>query len=182
MRVSRKLATDQDTIKRFLDVFGNAMIILSSNPLANPGFFVSAHGFIHGYVEEGFFKKEDLLIKALRDSGFPDDTGPIGALRTDQDGSREAAEQLMGAAKQWQTGDDSARTDVGWAASEYSSIMRKHLERLKNLIFPLLEQNIPLEEEHALAASFDTIISEASGQEDFDKLVQSLEEELNDWR
>ena len=51
---------------------------------------------------------------------------------------------MIKAARQWQAGDDRARTDVSWSASEYTSNFRQHLDRLKNLIFPLLEQNLSL--------------------------------------
>ena len=92
---------------------------------------------------------------------------------------------LIKAAEQWQAGDLQARMEVGWAASEYSSMIRQHLERLKNLIFPLLEQNIPIEEEHALSEKVDEIIFDGDLQtnpEKFDELIVSLEEELSDWR
>lgn len=184
MRVSRKLAADQGTIKRFLDVFGSAMVILGSNKLARPGFFVSAHDFIQGYIVGGFFKKEELIINTLDSCGFPTDAGPIGALRSDHNKSLEASEHLIKAAKQWQTGDEDARVEVGWAASELSTTIRQHLERLNNLIFPLLEQNISLEEEHELAARFDTVGANAGDKEDskkFDRLIAALEEELYDW-
>lgn len=185
MRITRKLRGDQETIKRFLSVLGGGMLVLSSNKLANPGFFILAHGFIHEYIENRFFKKEELLIKVLEDSGFPTNEGPIGGMRTEQNKSREAADLMINAASQWKTGDESARAEVGWAASEYTSIFRKHLERLKNLIFPLLEQNIPIEEEHKLAARFDTIVFDDANQDDPDKytkLIETLEEELSDWK
>jgi hemerythrin-like domain-containing protein len=74
---------------------------------------------------------------------------------------------------------------MGWATSEYTSTLRQHLERLKTLIFPLLEQNIPIEEEHKLSESVDALILDGDVQthpEKYEKLVVTLEEELADWR
>jgi hemerythrin-like domain-containing protein len=185
MRIARKLSADQEAIYRFLTVLGGAMIELSSNKLARPEFFIQAHDFITNYIEGSFFKKEELLIKTLEEIGFPPDDGPIGFMRTDQSKSHQAAVQLVKAAEHWKAGDESARVDVGWAASEYTSTIRQHLERLKTLIFPLLEQNLPLEEEHVLSDNVDKLVNNGNLQahpEKYEQLVVILEEELNDWR
>ncbi len=184
MRIARKLSADHDIITRFITVLGGGMIEISSNQFAQPGFFIMAHGFISEYIEGTFFKKEELLIKALEDIGFPSDNGAIGFMRSDQKKSREASEQLFKAAKEWQSGDKSARVDVGWAASEYTATLRQHLERLKNLVFPLLEQNLTTEEKYKIAEGFNTILFEAEAQnapDKYDKLIETLQEELYDW-
>jgi len=185
MRFTKNLRADQELILRFLDAFGKASMILGSSKLARPGFFIFAHTFIHEYIEESFFKKEDLLIKALEDSGFPGDEGPIGSIRAEQKKSYEAAELLLNAAKAWQAGDEEARIEVGWASSEYSSILRLQMDRLKNLIFPLLEQNLNSEDEHKIAEGFNNVVFEGTLKNDPDKylkLVETLEEELSDWK
>ena len=185
MRIARKLRDDQKMLSRFIAVLGGGMVELSTNKFASPGFFILAHSFITEYIDDGFFKKEELLIKALEDVGFPPDDGPIYSMWSEQKKSQEAAEHLIKAAKAWQAGDDNARVDVGWAASEFTSNLRQHLDRLKNLILPLLEQNLAIEDEHKIAEGFNTVIFEAYMKNDpdkFDKLVEDLEEELADWR
>lgn len=185
MRIARKLSDDWELIDRFIAVLGGGMIELGSNKLARPGFFVLAHNFIVEFIEAGFFKKEELLIKALEDVGFPPDDGPIYFMRSEQKKSREISEQLIKAARQWQAGEDNARMDVGWAASEYTSNFRQHLKRLKNLIFPLLEQNLTIEDEHKIAEGFNTVVFEADMKNDpdkYNKMIKELEEELADWR
>src|SRR3972149_2173109 len=113
MRIARKLSADQETIYRFLAVLGGAIIELNSNRLARPEFFLLAHTFIVEYIEGIFFKKEELLIKALEEAGFPPDDGPIGFMRGEQIKSHKASEHLLDAVKHWQAGDEQARVDVG---------------------------------------------------------------------
>lgn len=185
MRIARKLNADMESISRFIAVLGSAMLELSGNKLARPGFFIVAHSFIAEYIEGGFFKKEELVMKALEDVGFPPDDGPIYYMQSEQDKTREAAAHMVLAAKQWQSGDENARVDVSWAASEFTSTLRQHLDRLKNLIFPLVEQNLALEDEHKIAEGMNTVIFEADMQNDpdkYDKMLETLEEELADWR
>lgn len=185
MRITKSLNADQEIIMQFLDIFGGGAVALSGNKYARPGFFIFAHTFIREYIEGGFFKKEEFLIKALENCGFPLDDGPIGAMRAEQQKSREAAELLINAAKGWQAGDEEARVEVGWATSEYTSAMRQHLERLKNLIFPLLEQNLSRDDEHEVAEGINKVLFEGALKDDperYNKLLDSLEEELSDWR
>lgn len=186
MRVTKYLRDDQRLILRFLDAFGGGAAILGSSRLARPGFFIFAHTFIWEYIDGSFFRKEELLLRALEESGFPADEGPVGAMHAEQKKSREAAELMFNAAKAWQAGEEEARVEVGWAASEYSSTFRQHMDRLKNLIFPLLEQNLSPEDEHKIAEGLTNIVFEGTMKNDqpekYLKLVETLEEELGDWR
>jgi hemerythrin-like domain-containing protein len=106
-------------------------------------------------------------------------------MRTEQKKSQEAASLLISSAREWQAGSEEARTEVSWAASEYSSILRRHLDRLKNLIFPLLEQNVTSEDEQRIAQGLNTIVFENTLKDSPDKylkLIESLEDELSDWK
>ena len=185
MRITKNLRADLETIKRFLDALGGGSVVLGKNKLARPSFFILAHSFIQEYIEKGFFKKEEFLIKALEDAGFPSEGGPIGSILTDLKKCRDAAELLINASKQWQDGDEVARGEVTWAVSEYTSICRQHLDRLKNLIIPLLEQTFSLDEEHKMAEELNNIIFENALKNDpgkYIKLIEMLEEQLSDWK
>jgi hemerythrin-like domain-containing protein len=185
MRITKYLRTDQDNITRFLAVLGSGSVLLSTSKRARPSFFIIAYTFISEYIEEGFYKKEELLIKALEGGGFPSDDGPINAMRADHKKSHDAAELLIGAAKHWEAGDEMARSEVGWATSQYTSAVRQHLDRLKNLIFPLLEQTITVDEEHIVTEGMSNMIFEGGlkdGTEKYIKLIGELEDELSDWK
>ena len=172
MRITKNLHPDQDTIDRFLAVFGSGSSMLGHSKLARPGFFVVAYNFIHEYIECNFFKKEELLMKALEEVGFSPDEGPVGLMHTEQKKSQETAQVLINASKGWQAGDEEARTEVAWASSEYISILRPHLDRLKNLIFPLLEQNLSEEDEHKIAEGFNNILFENPIEAAPDKYIE----------
>jgi hemerythrin-like domain-containing protein len=184
MRLKRGFNTDLETVKRFLDVLGGSAVVLGSTNFGRPGFFIYAHGFIHDYIEMVFLRKEELLIDALKTCGFPPDDGPIGFVRADQEKIKTTAVALLAAAQHWQTGDENARSEVAWSVSQFTSTFRQHLERLKNLIFPLLEQNLTLEDEHRIAERLNTIVFEVEPEDEpdrFKKMIETLEEELRDW-
>ena len=185
MRIEKSYRSDQEIILRFLDVLGGGSAILSGNKRARPGFFVFAHTFIREFIEESFFNKEKLLIDALENNGFPVDEGPVGAMLAEQSKARDAAQHMLNAAKGWQDGDEEARGEVGWATSEFTSTLRQHIDRLKTLIFPLLEQNITPEDEHRISEGLNkiTFVNSSKGDADkYTKLIESLEDELSDWK
>jgi hemerythrin-like domain-containing protein len=185
MRIAKIFRADQERILRFLDVLGEGSVILTNSKHARPGLFIIAHVFIREYIDDIFFSKEELLIKALEDDGFPPEDGPVGSMRAEQKKSREAAQDMLNAAKGWQAGDEDARAELGWATSEYTSTLRQHMDRLKNLIFPLLEQNMSPDDEHNIAEGLNIIGFEKATKDDPDKyvkLIESLEDELSDWK
>ena len=185
MRIAKNFRADQENISRFITALGSGSVILSTTKYARPGFFIWGHGFIKEYIEEGLFKKEEILIRVLEENGFPSEGGPVGAMRSDQKKSHEAAELMVNAAKQWQAGDEVARSEVGWATSQFTTAIRQHLERLKSLIFPLIEQTISIDDEHKLSEEVNRIVFEGGlkdGEEKYIKMIQTLEDELSDWR
>ncbi len=185
MRLSKALRADQETITRFIAALGSGSVALSNSKLPRPDFFILAHAFIKEYIEAGFFKKEEVLIRILDEGGFPPDSGPIGSIRTDQKKSRAAAESMLNAAKQWQAGEEAARSETGWATSEFTSTIRQHLERLKSLILPLIEQTISVDEEHNVSDQINSLVFEGelkNGTEKYIKLIEQLEEKLSDWK
>jgi hemerythrin-like domain-containing protein len=184
MRISKTLRSDQENIKRFLTVLSGAAIEVRANKRAKASFFLRAHEFMEEYIHNGVFKKEGPLIKVLEDGGFDLTEGPIGALTSDYKKCDELSKLLLNAVNQWQLEDDARnRLEVGWAASEYASTLRQHLERLKSLIFPLIEQTIPMEEEDAVSEAINNVVLEGNlknGVEKYIKLIEELEEELAD--
>jgi hemerythrin-like domain-containing protein len=185
MRIAKNFRADQENISRFIAALGSGSVILSTTKYARPDFFISAYGFIRDYIEDGLFKKEELLIKVLEENGFPTESGPVGGVLVDQKKIREAAELMFNTAKQWQAGDEIARSELTWATSQFTGATRQHLERLKSLIFPLIEQTISLDEETQLSEDINKIVFEGGlkdGTEKYVKLIAALEEELSDWR
>ncbi len=185
MRIARAIKTDQETIKRFLDVLGGGSIALGNSKLAQVSFFILGHSFIQEFIEGIFRSKEEYLINALEDGGFPTEGGPIGSLRADQKKCIESAELLLTASEQWKNGDEVARSEVGWAVSEFNNSCRQRLDRMKNLIIPLLEQTFSLEEDQQMAEEITNMALANLPKDNPDKyikVIEKLEEQLSDWK
>jgi hemerythrin-like domain-containing protein len=184
MRATRILSADQELVTRFLAALGRGLVVAGRSKGARPGFFIYGASFIRDYMEPVYFQKEEVLLKALENCGFPPDEGPVGAMRQEYQKSREASAMLAEAAKAWQGGDDGGRAEVVWATSEYTSLMRSHFERLRNLIHPLLDQWVTPDDELRIAEELNLIEfadREAEPMDKYTKIVQMLEDEVSDW-
>ncbi len=182
MSIIKNLRPDQDIIKRYLGILGTGSASLGNNKRAQAGFFITAHAFIDGYIEQSLFKKEEILIKALEDGGFPAGSGPVGNMRSDQEKSRKEAELIITAANLWQGGDEAAKGELGWALGSYTTTLKTHMERIKTLIIPLLEQTLSLEDEDKLVGGLDVIGFDIDLTKKFTQQIEALEEEIGDWR
>ena len=128
--------------------------------------------------------RQESLLQALEDSGFPKDEGPVWKMRQEHEKSREISRTLYEAAKAWQAGDETGRPEVVWATSQYTDLMRHHFERLRNLINPLLEQTVTPEGEQKIAEDLNLIAfadREAEAPDKYSKIVDMLEEEARNW-
>lgn len=184
MRATKILNAEQELVTRFLVVLGKGLVIAGHSRSARPGFFLFASNFIREYLEPEYLRKEEVLMRALEDAGFPSDEGPVGGMRREYQKSGEISKILYETSKAWQAGDEGARAEVVWATSEYTALMRHHFERLRNLIDPLLDQTVTPEGEHKIAESLNQIEfadPERASPDKYLKIVQMLEDEVKDW-
>ena len=184
MRATKILSEDQEFVARFLAVLGKGLVIAGRSRSARPGFFVFASNFMRGYLEPQYLAKEDVLLKALEDCGFPPDSGPVGTMRGEYEHSRQLSQTISAAAKAWQEGDEGGRAEAIYAASEYTGVMHRHFERLRNLINPLLDQWITPDGERRIAEQLNKI--EFADRDDespmgFKNIVKMLEDEVREW-
>ena len=185
MRIAKILNLEQELVTRFLAVLGSGLVVAGHSKAARPGFFIFASNFIREYLEPEYFRKENVLLQALENSGFSPDEGPVGVTRREYEKSREISNILFEAAKSWQAGDEGGRAEVIWATSEYTALMRRHFERLRNLIYPLLEQSITPEGEQRIAEDLNLIAfadREAASPDKYSKIIDMLQEEVGDWQ
>jgi hemerythrin-like domain-containing protein len=185
MRIVKILREDEVLVIRFLSVLGRGLSAAGHSKAARPGFFVFSGNFIHGYLEPIYFKKEEVLLRALEDCGFSADGGPVGTMYLNHQKSREISVILAEAAKQWQGGDEGGRAEVVWATSEYIDLMRKHFELLRGRIHPLLEQSLSVEDEEKAAEDLNLVAFEdpnSDSPDKYTKIIKMLEEEVNEWK
>lgn len=185
MKAIKILRTEQELIDRFLAVFGLGAVKASQNKPVQPGFFIYGCSFIKEFIEGSYFKKEQVLFKAMEESGLAADSGPLQKMLEEITSSQEISSELLAAARQWQGGDLEGRNGIIWTTSSYTSMLRQHIDRSRSIVFPLAEQVIPPDEQHKIAEAYNHIVFEAGEihpVEHYEKIVAALKDESDEWK
>lgn len=144
---------DRGTVKDFADFLGN--------------FADKCH---HG-------KEEDRLFVAMNAHGFPKDFGPVAVMLADHVEGRGHVKALreIGSGSGPMMGEESDA--VVTHSHAYVSLLRAHIMKEDNILYPMAIQAIPAEEMAALSSSFDDFERKVMGEgehERFQSLAQAL--------
>jgi hemerythrin-like domain-containing protein len=148
-----------------------------------PGFFIDAAAFIRGFADGCHHKKEeDVLFKTMERYGVPASGGPLGVMLSEHEMGRRLTRQMHDAAQRWQAGDESARSEVVQAARAYVALLRQHMFKENNVLFPMADQVIPPAQYDQVAEGFEHVEHEETGEgvhEKYLALATQLEQEVN---
>lgn len=86
-------------------------------------------------------KEEDILFVAMGEAGIPTDGGPIGVMLREHDIGRALVDRLAAVAetKDW---DDAARGEVLEAASGFTGVLRGHIQKEDNILYPMARVHV----------------------------------------
>lgn len=122
-------------------------------------------------------KEEDRLFVRMTEFGFPREYGPIAVMLAEHAESREHVKALaeVGAAHGPLTPEE--RLAVSRHALAYIPLLRAHIQKEDNILYPMALQAIPARELDALAQSFEEFETKEMGEgthEKFHALAESL--------
>jgi hemerythrin-like domain-containing protein len=99
-------------------------------------------------------KEEHLLFPLMERKGVPRAGGPLGCMLAEHDEGRAyihtMKQNTVGSAQ----GDESARKLWAGAARGYSTLLRNHIWKENEILFPIAERILSPEEQTSLAAQF----------------------------
>lgn len=122
-------------------------------------------------------KEEEFLFPALEEAGIPREGGPIGVLLHEHQTGRE----LIGKMSASLDGLGRASTDAKFAfkehAESYIELLRQHIDKENNVLFPMAEERLSQERQHQMSEQFERLERERIGEgrhEAFHKLLEDL--------
>ncbi len=146
-------SVDRDTVRRYADFFKN--------------FADKCH---HG-------KEEDRLFVKMGAFGFPSDFGPIAVMLSEHAEGRGHVGALASIGSGTEPLSASEIDDLCEHASAYIPMLRAHIQKEDNILYPMALQAIPAAEMDALAESYETFEKEIMGAGEHEKF-HALAEEL----
>jgi hemerythrin-like domain-containing protein len=151
--VRKEASGDRDTVRKYAEFFKN--------------FADKCH---HG-------KEEDRLFTKMNEFGFPRDFGPIAVMLSDHAEGREHVAALASIGAGNGPLGASERDELCEHAMAYIAMLRAHIQKEDNILYPMALRAIPPAEMDALGNSFEAFEREVMGageHERFHALAQEL--------
>ncbi|MEJ5349390.1 MAG: hemerythrin domain-containing protein [Desulfosoma sp.] len=125
-------------------------------------------------------KEEDFLFRALESVGVLREGGPIGVMLAEHEKGRALVARLEEATALLRAGDPEAHSRVEEIANQYGELLRTHIDKEDNVLFPMAESHLEPWSDNDLLQAFERLEQERIGHgkhEEFHRLMERLEKE-----
>ena len=157
------LMDEHRTIERVLDALERAAARLERDGAVRPGFFLDAVTFVAGFADGCHHHKEEgVLFPAMIESGMPPNGGPIAVMLQEHEEGRQYARAIRDAASRLDGGDAAARRPLVAAVRGYVALLRDHIVKEDDVLFPMAGQLLPPARRQRLAADFERVDAEGT--------------------
>jgi hemerythrin-like domain-containing protein len=175
------LSSEHRVIERVIAVLEAGAARLEAGEAVRPGFFLDVADFVKGFADGCHHKKEeDVLFRAMLANGLPLQGGPVQVMLAEHEQGRQYIRGLRLAAEQLKQGDSSGRQAILQNAQGYAALLRDHIYKEDNILFPLANRAIPLDQQDLVAEGFERVEHEEKGagvHEKYLALAEKLEAE-----
>jgi hemerythrin-like domain-containing protein len=185
MKATEILVSEHVVIGRVIGTMEQAVQASAVGKAVHPDFFINAADFIRGFADGCHHRKEEkVLFKAMAQSGVAVQGGPIGVMLNEHEQGRELTRAMRNGAEKWKNGQDEGRLEALKAAGRYVLLLRQHISKENNVLFPLANRLIPVENQEQVAEDFEKVEREETGEgvhEKYLALAEVLESETKNW-
>lgn len=182
MEATQMLMEEHRVIERVIRVLEAGAVDLRSGGKVPAEFFIQVTDFIKGFADGcHHLKEEDVLFPTMQRFGLPAQGGPIAVMLHEHEQGRAYTRELRAAARRLQAGEPSASEEVTRNAFGYSALLRQHILKEDNMLFPMADQVIPAAQHAQVFDDFVKVeqhIREEGVYEQYLALAQALENEI----
>jgi hemerythrin-like domain-containing protein len=182
LKATDTLMTEHRAIERMLAVLETAAQRLDAGERPRPGLFREAVDFVRNFADRCHHgKEEDNLFPRMEARGIPRDGGPLGMMLWEHDQGRAYVGAMAGAIDAYEGGDQSAARTIAENARGYVELLRGHIMKEDNVLFPMADGVLSADDQQELTARFEQIETEVMGpgvHERYHQLLDDLEQEM----
>jgi hemerythrin-like domain-containing protein len=182
MQATEILMQEHRVIEQVLNTLESAAQAAAGGVPVRPSFFIDAASFIRGFADGCHHHKEEgVLFKTMEAHGMPVQGGPVAVMLHEHEMGRQFTRGMRAAAEKWQGGDESARAEVVENASAYVALLRQHIQKEDQILFPMADRVIPVGEHPAVLTGFEHVEHEETGEgvhEKYLALADALRKEI----
>lgn len=182
MKATDVLVDEHRVIERVLNSLEVAAGRLEKGQPVRPEFLLEATDFIRGFADGCHHHKEEgVLFVHMQDQGMEDEGCPLGVMYAEHALARQYTRALISAAKGMQAGEAGAQRRAIESSRSYIALLRRHIYREDNMLFPWAEELIPVEEHERVWEAFEQVEHAETGagvHEKYLALAEALEAEM----
>ncbi len=182
MGATEELVTEHRAIERMLAVLDAAAQRLEGGQPVRPGLLREAVDFTRNFTDRCHHGKEEgTLFARLEARGIPRDGGPIGMMLSEHDEGRRFVRGIEENIDAYAGGDEAAAKEIAQNARGYVVLLRDHIKKEENILFPAAEQILAENVLEEVAKGFAKVEQEVMGpgvHERYESLLDSLQKEM----
>jgi len=179
MKAIDVLMDEHRLIEQVLDSLEAGAQRLARGEAMRPGFFLDIADFAAGFADGRHHQKEEgILFPSMTQFGAPARGGAIEVMLQEHEAGRAFVRQLRAAAKGLESAERGAAARVIAAARGYAALLRDHIAKEDEVLFPMAAQMIPEAEQDQVMAQFDRIEHDDTNGHALRALAQRVHNEL----
>ena len=181
MKATEILMEEHRVIERVLTALERASTRLYKGQEVYLRFFTGTTVFIKNFADGYHHQKEEgILFPAMIENGLSKETGPIAVMLAEHDEGRHLTHKMRQALERLQTTDDASRSELVQNALSYVKLLRQHIYKEDNILFPMADKVIPVDQQQQILDAFMLVERDETGESVHEKylgLAERLEQE-----
>jgi hemerythrin-like domain-containing protein len=109
-------------------------------------------------------KEEGILFAAMEKAGVPKKDGPLGVMLSEHGRGRHFIADMKDLLKSYEKGESGALAVFTTPALQYVNLLRSHIWKENNVLFPLAEKAVPAQELNLMGEQFERFEKDEIGQ------------------
>lgn len=144
--VTQVMCDEHQLILRMISLVEKNTALMEEGRFRNWQFYLDAVDFIRNYADRFHHaKEEDVLFIELIKNGMPEKQSPIEAMHMEHEQGRAFVRTMETAALKAQDGWPNQVTVIAENAQSYAELLRGHIDKEDNILYPLAERVLPEE-------------------------------------
>jgi hemerythrin-like domain-containing protein len=170
------LRHEHDAVLKMLDASEQAAQKLEQGGQVRPEALSDLLDFFKTFADKCHHsKEEELLFPLLESKGIPREGGPVGVMLHEHDEGRALIREMAGAAAAISSGEEHASLRWAGASRAYVQLLRAHIYKENNILFPMAERILSSQEQETLAERFEQLEVEKMGAGTHQRLHADME-------
>jgi hemerythrin-like domain-containing protein len=172
VKATEVLMNEHRVIERVLTALERAATRLSNGQDVYLRFFAGAIVFIKNFADGCHHQKEEgILFPAMVENGLSRETGPVAVMLAEHEEGRRLTQKIRQSLERFQGGDDTARNELIKNSLAYTKVLRQHIHKEDNILFPMADKLIPAEQQQQLSEAFKLLEHDESGEDVHEKYL-----------